>query len=88
MNEGVIFSRTFGLESSARNHPALKEKSKMSLDRAVRSDLSERQVWKTTPTNLLHDAKYGNGLILVGFNLVVGWSICQTAKFSGYTVHT
>jgi hypothetical protein len=27
-------------------------------------------------------AKYGNNLILVDFNLAVGWSIRQTAKFN------
>jgi hypothetical protein len=33
-------------------------------------------------------AKYGNDLILADLNLAVGWSIRQTAKFSGYTVYT
>ena len=50
---------------------------------------------KTTPTNYLHRdvrspscAKYRNNLILVVFNLAVGWLIRQTAKLSGYTVYS
>jgi hypothetical protein len=31
-------------------------------------------------------AKYGNDLILADFNLAVGWSTYQTAKFSSYRV--
>jgi hypothetical protein len=66
------------------------------------SDLSERHVVHELllePKDHTHQvtsrcaiafahAKYGNDLIfnLAGFNLAVGWSIRQTAKFSGYTV--
>jgi hypothetical protein len=33
------------------------------------------------------NAKYRNDLILADFNLAIGWSIHQTAKFSGCTVY-
>jgi hypothetical protein len=104
--EGILnFFKNICRATIGERFSCLKEKSKTSLERSVRSssDWSERLVFHELllePKDHTHQvytsrcaiafahAKYRHDLILADFNLAVGWSIRQTAKFSGYTVVT